>query len=444
MKLFEFDIHIGDWRVLIQSRDIQNGAVQSRHIADGAVTTEKLDNKSVTTEKMADGAVTSEKLADGAIKSVNIKDGSIAGSKLKDNSIGSEKLKNGCVTTEKLANESVTSEKIVDGSVTNEKLANKSVSTENIVNGAVTEQKLANESVTEQKLANGSVTTQKLVDKSVTEQKLASGSVTTQKLANGSVTGIKLANGSVTNDKILNGSVTNEKLQDKTITREKLADGAIQNIDAIVADVIEAKEETEAATEEARKATADAQETADHPDYVGEDNYVWRWDKELKDYVRTDIYLKGDQGNSGVHFDDPSDIDIVNNLTDGGAEKVLSAEMGRVLHQRLNQNEVAIDMGDEGDLFVYLYDYSQVMDAEMNEDGDITLTMVYDPEAVPGCSPVIHVVDGGSGHPEPSSVGSDEIKDGSIRNEDLSDEVKNDLFTDDKRVTQEELDNFEV
>ncbi len=41
MKLFEFDIHIGDWRVLAQSRDIQNGAVQSRHITDNAVTTDR-------------------------------------------------------------------------------------------------------------------------------------------------------------------------------------------------------------------------------------------------------------------------------------------------------------------------------------------------------------------------------------------------------------------
>ena len=41
-KLFEFIEHIGDWRVLVQSRDIGSGAIQSRHIAPGAITPDKI------------------------------------------------------------------------------------------------------------------------------------------------------------------------------------------------------------------------------------------------------------------------------------------------------------------------------------------------------------------------------------------------------------------
>ena len=32
-QLFDFDEHIGDWRVLVQSKDIRDAAIQTRHIA---------------------------------------------------------------------------------------------------------------------------------------------------------------------------------------------------------------------------------------------------------------------------------------------------------------------------------------------------------------------------------------------------------------------------
>lgn len=102
MKLFEFDIHIGDWRVLVQSHDIQNGAVRSRHITDGAVTTDKIGDGevksrnigdgAVTTEKIADDAVTNEKLADGAVDSRNIAQGAVTTEKLADGAIDESKI----------------------------------------------------------------------------------------------------------------------------------------------------------------------------------------------------------------------------------------------------------------------------------------------------------------------------------------------------------------
>lgn len=41
-RLFEFVQHIGDWRVLVGTRDIRDGAVTTEKIADGAVTISKL------------------------------------------------------------------------------------------------------------------------------------------------------------------------------------------------------------------------------------------------------------------------------------------------------------------------------------------------------------------------------------------------------------------
>lgn len=53
--------------------------------------------------------------------------------------------------------------------------------------------------------------------------------------------------------------------------------------------------EFDEAIKNAEAATADAQDTADHPDYVGDDNYVYHWNKAAKTYEKTDIYVKGEQ-----------------------------------------------------------------------------------------------------------------------------------------------------
>ena len=53
------------------------------------------------------------------------------------------------------------------------------------------------------------------------------------------------------------------------------------------------------ATKAAQKATTEALDTASHPTYVGEDNYVYRWNKETQAYDKTTRYVKGDKGDKG-------------------------------------------------------------------------------------------------------------------------------------------------
>lgn len=45
---------------------------------------------------------------------------------------------------------------------------------------------------------------------------------------------------------------------------------------------------------ESEAATASAQDTADHPTYIGEDNYVYEWDKTAKTYNKTSVYVRGE------------------------------------------------------------------------------------------------------------------------------------------------------
>ena len=51
---------------------------------------------------------------------------------------------------------------------------------------------------------------------------------------------------------------------------------------------------------------------------------------------------------------------------------------------------------------------------------------------------------GGGSQPGPNTVGTEEIKDGAVIMDDLNQSVKDTMVTGDDRVTEEELDNFDV
>lgn len=147
MKLFEFDAHIGDWRVLVQSRDIKNGVIQSRHIADGAVTADKIGDGEVKSRNIAPEAVTTDKIGNGEVKTRNIAPGA--------------------VTNEKLVDECITGDEIEGSTVKNGKIADNAVQTRNIKDRNVTTEKLAEQSVTDSKLHKDAVTNEKIKDKQV-------------------------------------------------------------------------------------------------------------------------------------------------------------------------------------------------------------------------------------------------------------------------------------
>lgn len=58
--------------------------------------------------------------------------------------------------------------------------------------------------------------------------------------------------------------------------------------------------------------------------------------------------------------------------------------------------------------------------------------------------PVVWPDDHEGGVPGPDSVGTDQIIDGSVQMEDLANDVKDEMLTDDDRVTQDELNGFDV
>lgn len=132
MKLFEFDVHIGDWRVLVQSRDIQNGAVQSRHIADGAVTDKKIGDGEVKSRNIAPEAVTTDKIGNGEVKTRNIAPGAVTNEKLVDECITGDEIEGNTVKNGKIANDAVQTRNIKDRNITSSKIGKDAILPEHV------------------------------------------------------------------------------------------------------------------------------------------------------------------------------------------------------------------------------------------------------------------------------------------------------------------------
>lgn len=56
----------------------------------------------------------------------------------------------------------------------------------------------------------------------------------------------------------------------------------------------------------------------------------------------------------------------------------------------------------------------------------------------------MHVLDGTTSQPGPDTVGTEQIIDGAVEMDDLNQRVKDTMLTDEDRVTEEELDEFDV
>ena len=222
-KLFEFVEHIGKWRVLVQTRDIQNGAVTTAKLADDAVTTEKIKDGAVTNEKIADNSVTGEKFADNSITAYKL-EGTFSGEKIADNTL----------TGDKIQDNAVSGAKLIDGTITTSK----------IQDGAVTTEKLHDEAVTTAKLADEAVTTRKLHDEAVTTAKIAETAVTTEKIADEAVTTPKIANWAVTTDKIAPKAVGTAQIAPHAVVREHIQPGAIPELEGML-DELEEKHDAD-------------------------------------------------------------------------------------------------------------------------------------------------------------------------------------------------------
>lgn len=102
-KLFEYDIYINDWRVLVQSHDIQNGAIRSQHIAENAIDASKIGDMEVEGRHIADLAITSSKIANDAVSTAKIENEAIEGRHIQNEAITTEKIAPGTLDGKTIA-----------------------------------------------------------------------------------------------------------------------------------------------------------------------------------------------------------------------------------------------------------------------------------------------------------------------------------------------------
>nr|DAO70402.1 MAG TPA: hypothetical protein [Bacteriophage sp.] len=101
----------------------------------------------------------------------------------------------------------------------------------------------------------------------------------------------------------------------------------------------------------ANNAAKSASEVADNPTYVGQDNYVYRYDRAKKAYAKTEVYVKGDKG-------DPGEV------TKAAVETVLTGDITTHTHgQYVTQTDLNTKLGDYVDRDSYNHGYDTLSDA---------------------------------------------------------------------------------
>ena len=96
-----------------------------------------------------------------------------------------------------------------------------------------------------------------------------------------------------TGDAISATGKTNEATQNANVaTNAANAATAAANQAAIEAN--KSAENAEGKAQAAQVAANNANDTAEHPTYIGQDHYVYKWNKTTSSYDKTDIYTKGD------------------------------------------------------------------------------------------------------------------------------------------------------
>lgn len=88
MRLFNFDIHIGKWRVLVQTRDIADKAVTGRKIADRVIDWLHIMKKAIRNEHIDDDAVDTRTIAEDAVRTFHLHDKAVTPEKLSGRVVG--------------------------------------------------------------------------------------------------------------------------------------------------------------------------------------------------------------------------------------------------------------------------------------------------------------------------------------------------------------------
>jgi len=152
---------------LIQTYDLQDGAVNSAKIKDASIVEGDLANSAVTSNKIANNAVTTTEILNGAVTRAKLEADAVDGTKLADNAVDSEHYTDGSIDREHLAAD------IIDGT----KIANDAIDSEHYVDGSIDRAHLEADIIDSTKLADNAVGAEHIQAGAITGTEISTGTL---------------------------------------------------------------------------------------------------------------------------------------------------------------------------------------------------------------------------------------------------------------------------
>ncbi len=224
---------------LIQSYDIEPGAIINNTIADNSIDSQHyvdasidhihLANDIIDGDNIQDDVINSEHYVAGSIDHEHLANDIIDGDNIQDDVINSEHYVAGSIDLEHMSANSIDSDQYVDGSIDRVHLAADIVDGTKIADDSINSEHYVDASIDEQHIANSQVTSNKIADNAVGSTEIAAGAVGTAKIAADAIDGTKLADNAVDSEHYTDGSIDRVHLSADIIDSTKLADDAVNS-----------------------------------------------------------------------------------------------------------------------------------------------------------------------------------------------------------------------
>jgi len=223
-------IHIADDQ--IDSQHYVAGSIDNEHLAANSVDSDQYVDGSIDLAHMSDNSVDSDQYVDGSIDRVHLAADIIDGTKIDDDVIDSEHYVAGSIDLEHMSANSVDSDQYVDGSIDLAHMSVNSVDSDQYVDGSIDGVHIANDQIDSQHYAAGSIDNEHMAANSVDSDQYVDGSIDVEHLADDAVDADSLyvTNTPANNDVLKYDSTVGGKLKWEALAQASVADGAITNI----------------------------------------------------------------------------------------------------------------------------------------------------------------------------------------------------------------------
>ena len=231
------DLNNNAKQALYAAFESRDQLIQTANIEDGAVTSGKLDADAITGAKIADDTIDSEHYVAGSIDLEHMSansvdsdqyvDGSIDLAHMSANSVDSDQYVDGSIDLAHMSANSVDSDQYVDGSIDHVHLANDVIDGDNIQDDVINSEHYVAGSIDHEHLANDIIDGDNIQDDVINSEHYAAGSIDLEHMSANSVDSDQYVDGSIDSAHIANDQIDSQHYAAASIDNEHLADDAV-------------------------------------------------------------------------------------------------------------------------------------------------------------------------------------------------------------------------